>query len=192
MNIFQPPTDSLYKFMAVSGLLILGFSLIWPELRLYELEKQAVELEGETKVLKVEIDNLNNDRDDIDNIELKALMRRIEKVQRRDIKAEARVLTILEKRRIEREAHMNKSNLLSIKVEQIQTKMTLHELAKTNMKRLSRVMYMGLIVGLVLSYLGFILWYHKVQRWQDIAIRKEAVPEANNPPENKKDIKGDG
>ena len=150
MNIFQPPTDSLYKFMAVSGLLILGFSLIWPELRLYELEKQAVELEGENRVLKVEIDNLNNEREDInniDNIELKALMRRIEKVQRRDIKAEARVLTILEKRRIEREAHMNKNNLLGIKIEQIQTKMTLHKLAKTNMKRLSRVMYMGLIVG---------------------------------------------
>jgi hypothetical protein len=84
MNIFQPPTDSLYKFMAVSGLLILGFSLIWPELRLYELEKQTVELEGENRVLKVEIDNLNNDR---------------------DIKAEARVLTILEKRRIERGTH---------------------------------------------------------------------------------------
>jgi hypothetical protein len=86
---------------------------------------------------------------------------------------------------------MNKNNLLSIKIEQIQTKMTLHKLAKTNMKRLSRVMYMGLIVGLVLSSLGFILWYHKVQRWQDIAIRKEAVPEANNPPENKTDIKDD-
>jgi hypothetical protein len=193
MSIIQPPTDSLYKFMAVSGLLILGFSMIWPELRLYELEKQVVELAGETKVLKIESDDLKDDWEIIntDTIELKALMRRIEKAQSRDTKAEARASTLLEKRQRLREEHRKKVTLLQIKIEQSQTKFELQGLAETNIKRLSRVMYMGVTVGLILSFFGFILWYRKVQRWQDIAIRRAAVPEANHPPENKTDdIKG--
>lgn len=193
MSIIQPPTDSLYKFMAVSGLLILGFSMIWPELRLYELEKQVVELAGETKVLKIESDDLKDDWEIIntDTIELKALMRRIEKAQSRDTKAEARASTLLEKRQRLREEHRKKVTLLQIKIEQSQTKFELQGLAKTNIKRLSRVMYMGVTVGLILSFFGFILWYRKIQRWQDIAIRRATVPEANDPPGNKKDIKGD-
>lgn len=86
---------------------------------------------------------------------------------------------------------MKKNALLRIKLEQIRIKAELNGLALKNIERLNLVMYMGVTVGLTLSFLGFILWYRKVQLWQDIAIRRAAVQEANHPPENKTDnIKG--
>ena len=162
MNIIQPPTDSLYKFMAVSGLLILGFSMIWPELRLYELEQQTVQVVGEVNILKIEADNLKED------------------------------MAILGKDKSVPEALIEKRHLLEIKLEQIQTKGELVGLATTDTRRMSRVLYMGVAFGLILSFLGFILWYRKVQMWQNIAIRREALPEANNSQGNKTDNGGNG
>ena len=162
MNIIQPPTDSLYKFMAVSGLLILGFFVIWPELRLYELGQQTVQVVGEVNILHREVDHLQED------------------------------MVRLGKNKSVPEILIEKRRLLEIKLEQIGTKGELLELATTDMRRMIRVLYMGVVFGLILSFLGFILWYRKVQMWQDIAIRREALLEANNPQENKTNNGGNG
>ena len=146
MNIIQPPTDCLYKFIAISGLLIFCFSMVWPELRLNELEQQSIQVMGEFKILKIEADNLKED------------------------------IAILGK-----EARIEKSRLFAIKLEQVQTKAELGKLATTNTKRIIRILYMGVTIGLILSFGGFILWYRKIQKWQDIAIRNESLPKVNNP-----------
>lgn len=46
VSIFQPPTDNLYKFMAISGLVILGFFLIWPEMEMSEFGKRNSAVNG--------------------------------------------------------------------------------------------------------------------------------------------------
>ena len=155
MNIIQPPTDSLYKFMAVSGLLILCFSMIWPELRLYELEQQMIQVVGEVNILKVEANNLKEDMESLG-------------------KDKRTPNALIEKRQ-----------LLEIKIEQIKTKGDLAILATTDTKRMNRILSIGVAFGLILSLLGFILWYLKVQMWQDIAIKKDALPKANNPQRKK-------
>ncbi len=149
MNILQPPTDSLYKFMAVSGLLIICFSVIWPELRIYELEQQSIQLKGEVNILRIETNNLNKD------------------VERHN--KDKSIETLIEKQRLQ-----------EIKLEQLKTKAELGQLAVTNTRRMNRILYIGAALGLTLSFFGFILWYWRVQIWQDKAIRKEATPQANN------------
>jgi hypothetical protein len=193
MNIFQPPTDSLYKFMAVAGLLILGFSMIWPELRLYELEKQTVQLMGEVNILKIETDHLKESTPilvrDTSAIETTT---ETAKGHGRATKAETTPGTTREQlgRKAQTEELTEKNHLLQIKLEQIRTKAELGRLATTDTKRVNRVLYMGVILGLVLSLFGFILWYRKVQRWQDIAARRQAVPGTNGATENKTDEEG--
>ena len=88
--------------MAVSRLLILAFSMIWPELQLYELEKQMVQLEGESKILKIETDNLYQYTKNLDEgwNELNALVNRVMKAKRKDTNAEDRALTLLGKKEI--------------------------------------------------------------------------------------------
>ena len=149
VNILQPPTDSLYKFMAVSGLLIICFSVIWPELRIYELEQQSIQLKGEVNILRIETNNLNKD------------------VERHN--KDKSIETLIEKQRLQ-----------EIKLEQLKTKAELGQLAVTNTRRMNRILYIGAALGLTLSFFGFILWYWRVQIWQDKAIRKEATPQANN------------
>lgn len=162
MNMLQPPTDSLYKFMAVSGLLILCFSVVWPELRIYELEQQTIQVMGEVNMLKIETDNLKED------------------------------VAIHDKDKSVTEALIEKRRLLEIKLEQFRTKADLGKLATTNTRRMSHILYMGAALGLILSFLGFILWYRRVQMWQDIAIRKEALPKGNNLQRKKIDKESSG
>jgi hypothetical protein len=54
--VIQPPTDNLYKFVAISGLLLFGFSQIYPLLQLDNLEKEVVSLTGEINTLAIEYD----------------------------------------------------------------------------------------------------------------------------------------
>jgi len=65
MNTFFPPTDNLYKFLAISGLMIFCFFVIWPELQTYKLEQRKIEILGEQEVIKHEIDYINQDLDRI-------------------------------------------------------------------------------------------------------------------------------
>ena len=56
MNLPIPtlPTDNLYKFMALSGLAILIFSLVFPVIRMSEIKLKMVELEIQGEILKIE------------------------------------------------------------------------------------------------------------------------------------------
>ena len=56
MNIPNLPTDSLYKFIALSGLFILIFSVVYPLYQENELRQRSLALEGEIEVLKVDVD----------------------------------------------------------------------------------------------------------------------------------------
>lgn len=52
--MFQLPTDNLYKFLAISGLIVLGFSLVYPFKRLYEVNREVIQLGGEIEIFRLQ------------------------------------------------------------------------------------------------------------------------------------------
>lgn len=52
--MFQLPTDNLYKFIALAGLVVLGFSIYLPDKRLDELRRYQIQLIGEIEVLNLQ------------------------------------------------------------------------------------------------------------------------------------------
>ncbi|RYE04659.1 MAG: hypothetical protein EOP33_08880, partial [Rickettsiaceae bacterium] len=45
------PTDNLYKFMSLTGMILFFFCLFYPSWRVYSIEKSAVEIRGKGKLL---------------------------------------------------------------------------------------------------------------------------------------------
>ena len=44
--MFTPPTDSLYKFIAIFGLIILGWGVVFPWQQSYDYKHKTVELKS--------------------------------------------------------------------------------------------------------------------------------------------------
>lgn len=49
MSTLQPPTDNLYKFMAILGLLLWVGGAVYPWTKAYELQIQVIELTADIK-----------------------------------------------------------------------------------------------------------------------------------------------
>lgn len=54
MPSLQPPTDNLYKFMAILGLLLFVGGTIYPWTKAYELEIRVIELTAEVNLARVD------------------------------------------------------------------------------------------------------------------------------------------
>jgi len=154
MNTFFPPTDNLYKFLAISGLMIFCFFVIWPELQTYKLEQRKIEILGEQEVIKHEIDYINQDLD---------------RIKQGEITFE-KFFPILKQ-----------SREIAIKTAQISTKSKLLELTNARLKKITFFTPIGIALGLIMTLNGFALWYFKIQIWQDKAIRKEGLTKPKTP-----------
>src|SRR4051812_16043058 len=81
MEIFKPPTDNLYKFVAVSGLLIFLASFIVPQRLNRDYLIRFATVDGELRVLRNEIETLEKLREEKkeDDPEIKQLMAEIDR-----------------------------------------------------------------------------------------------------------------
>ena len=58
-DFLKPPTDNLYKFIALTGLLLLVVSVALPAYALYALEIKRLEAKQEVNIAKAEIESAN-------------------------------------------------------------------------------------------------------------------------------------
>jgi hypothetical protein len=75
MNIPNLPTDNLYKFLALTGIIILIFSIAVTEIRLTELESESDYYLTQKGELYFDIQSLNSDLDRITDKEIFELKR---------------------------------------------------------------------------------------------------------------------
>ena len=52
MNVPLPPTDNLYKFLSIFGLIVALLSFIFPQILIFEIKTQILKLDGEVVVLE--------------------------------------------------------------------------------------------------------------------------------------------
>ena len=171
MDYTKAPTDSLYKFMSISGLIIFVFSLVYPQqlgnetsLRLFALKgemasdlAESAEWQRRSAALGkriskiVDEEQINNDQKSESNRD----MMRAEAMQQKT----AFEIASLE---ISRRAARHESQLEELEYLTKQQS-SIHD-------TLQRITYIAYFT----SAFGFVFWYCKIQRHQDKILRDQA------------------
>ncbi|MGA1979617.1 MAG: hypothetical protein ABSG99_03505 [Sedimentisphaerales bacterium] len=147
MKFPEIPTDNLYKFMAIFGLIL----VIAPYLSIfyaYKLTDDAIRLEGEIETLKKEIEL---DSSCIDNLKKKKHSDYIE-MQRKQ----------------------------SMSLVQLNNKIEEHKNLVLMISAQKSLCLIVVVIGGCLIFLGFTLWYEKLQRPRDIILRNKAEKISQN------------
>jgi hypothetical protein len=149
MSIPSLPTDNLYKFMALAGLVMIALSTYYPMQRISDLELKQVSTNTGIGLAQLEADEISKE------------VSRLEKKKTPD--------------------HAAVHSLDFRQLQSQQTVVRLHGLMETQQVLLAQLRRMlilggiGLIVGTVLSWYGFRLWYERVQRPLDSAVANSAA-----------------
>jgi hypothetical protein len=151
MNLPSLPTDNLYKFLALSGLVIVLFSFIFPMKRIGEIELKSLEIKTQVEVLKIEIDYL---KEDTKTWAEKANLNHEE--------------TVLLRKRTKDAA---------IKVAELGGRTEQIEALRGELRFYWRFIKVTVWLGAVISLVGFYLWYFLVQKPNDLLLRKQIKKE---------------
>ena len=147
MNYPSLPTDNLYKFIALAGLALILFSATYPIGRVIEFELGVVETKSQQEKL------------DIEKSEIDRLLVNLEKAK----DPQPQELAALRERHTQREIKTIELKK-SIEIAQIQLDWAKYYLGAARF---------GLVIGLFLAFVGFRLWYLRVQRPNDIILCKK-------------------
>jgi len=144
MNFPVLPTDNLYKFLAIAGLVILLFCAVYPIRLVGELQLKSAELDTKVQLLTNEANAYNQE------VSTKGGLSKPDYD-----KAQIRMQTFAAKK-IELVGEIRKARILSNQL--------IFLLVFTSV---------GSIAGIWLSYFGFRLWYLRVQRPADLLAAKQ-------------------
>ena len=138
MNLPTPPTDNLYKFVALAGLALLIFSIVYPLKLIDDLELRLVDTEMRRDMLLVDISALERaaDRLTATRVQNPAVTEQWTEIRK-----------TLEKTHIENRSEEERFKIL---LKQIRGKLIW--------------LAVGTGVGYILAHRGFYLWYHRVQK----------------------------
>jgi hypothetical protein len=209
MDFLKPPTDNLYKFVAMSGLVLFLVSLTYPPWLSYRLSSSIFELEKDTKILELEIKADEARRADfkaeLDAItadgnstlkEAENLKRLVEsqpsRAQKRRLIPERVALEqkykLLQARVEEnkkgfnekRATFMASSDALDRKLIELRARLDLVKWTHGQLKLLGWVALFCIGLGSLMANAGFIFWYRRVQVYQDRILRKQAALESDS------------
>jgi len=177
MNPFNPPTDNLYKFCSLTGVVMVLFALYVPYLladQLYSkltagiLEEKRIQIE--IQYLEVEINRMKEAIESFKLAETPESVLRSGKTPIPISLAEYRELNVARDKALK----------------DLRLKAAATESSVSEVNRLGRqleVVYLRailtLLAGTLLANYGFRRWYNRVQLYQDLALRKEGEKDAN-------------
>ena len=138
MNFPSLPTDNLYKFLALSGLLIAGFSFTLLPWQLHELRLEVFDSEAEARVLVIEREQIERE------------LSRLESMDERTWEEVSALRTSHDALRKSIARSDSNAERMTYLVETYRSLVT--------------VSGGGIVLGGLLSIAGFRLWYTRVQR----------------------------
>ena len=140
MNIPNIPTDNLYKFISIFGLIIFLLSLIGPRLLIHSHRLQEFEMNESILILEERLKQISKEVNSLDGVDSK-------KVELSEI--------------IELRKRNNELGVINIKNSIAHKKLAYFAQQIRNLVYMS---YFGLIVGFFMSGFGFYFWYVKLQK----------------------------
>lgn len=182
MNLPNFPTDNLYKFMAIAGIILFILALFYPEYRSGEINTEIVLYNGEIKKLSVENEKaeskLKEIKQEIDILDTKANNKG--SVVNDTLISRTRILNgqsdlvelskkidklVIEWTLINRQIEL-KSIDINIKSELIENK-------RKDLKTLDNAINFLGPLSMLLTFFGFALWYEKTQKLQDKVLSEQ-------------------
>lgn len=149
------PTDSLYKFVALSGLAVVLISLYYPAEQVRELQIQQIDIEA--SVANIEYENL------ILKQKAAFLEKQIDQADDDEVSRD------LHEERYQAELALNqKLNTAKASTEKL-------KILRSDCELYVALSWARLLIGLAMSIIGFCLWYFRVQRHLDQKLRNEAT-----------------
>jgi hypothetical protein len=161
------PTDNFYKFQFIAGLLIVLFLIVYFNERVENDALKIIAIEGETAELQLQNSFWEFEINRLDSLlnEL-SLKLEIEETEFQSLKSKADSLY---------NAYKNiHSEMISLGVK--------NDLVSESINRTSRYYYLSLvlfILGIYWIFAGYIGWFFKHQKYQDIIVRAEAKIKEN-------------
>jgi hypothetical protein len=184
MNLPTFPTDNLYKFMAISGLFVCIFSLVYPWTRISEIRLKILENNTKVKILHIESNELNKERDRLTK-DIEALDKTIDTTEeKRTLKSLndkdiPNIKNKLVEINLKYAAIHEKSMQVLIKCEQIQGRTEQIDALMKDFKVAWIFLIVGSLVGVNIAVTGFYRWYFFIQKPSDLLLKKQ-VEEIRN------------
>src|SRR5438876_11374608 len=108
MDVPTLPTDNLYKFVALAGLVIAGYSGTFPLIQLADLERQRIRLDVEGKILDLEMESQKRGEEQVDKSDRRKALTELETLLARNLE--------LRKKMAEHEGKIREGQLVLSKV----------------------------------------------------------------------------
>lgn len=180
IETLKPPTDSLYKFLAIIGLVIFLASVTSPIIINRQLNNQTAEFVRDAKANNLQAEAWMSTWKRVEEHSPKVQEVQQTLIEAKDSPDEKRVLQQAKnvaQRQEELIALFNKQ-LADWEKEsfQVEYKQNLMEDTEIYARRIMGMCIIGVPVGLGLSIFGFVLWYRRAQRYEDLVL-KSKVPE---------------
>jgi hypothetical protein len=201
LDVLKPPTDNLYKFIALTGLLILTLSLVLPGYVLVTLEMKRLEVVRELNITSAALDEAKSLQ-----IEAEAATHRAEAASLQVDAAQSRYKAIAKSKnpsrrelteRLKRlddveaatESVRDATKTLQSKTEELGKKVAeakarsidteyqndVLETINLGFGLAKLLLLIGLVVGVFIALSGFALWYRKVQVFEDQVLQRAAT-----------------
>lgn len=167
MNFPDLPTDNLYKFLAIFGLVILFGSNLLSYRLMEELRSKVDRSTSLSKLFSLEVKFIEDDVKTAED-ELNVLKKQIKEGQIvKEVADEQMKEKMKEVKNLRERIRQGEKNLA-------ENPPTDPKVFLSEIDFIRFILRDGTFIGYFVSTLGFILWYIKLQRYQDIFIKNEA------------------
>ena len=149
MNLPLLPTDNLYKFMSLALVVIIIISVSYPIIQIEQLQHRIVSLNGDQKIL---------------NREVELLKKEINLFEKNKNKTMAELIDFY-----------RKTNQQQIKNIELMVKVQDIELTSKYISQNRILGIIGTSLGSFLAFFGFSLWYVRIQKLQDLLLKRQVT-----------------
>ncbi len=161
-----PPSDNLYKFTAISGLIIVLLSLFIPWKLGSELRILQIDIELDLKRLEIDQESIEASSQKTTD----AIQNYDELMKNSDTRNKQR-LESLNFQLTDQGGRLKNHELFLAEVKTANEK---HQFLLLQFKILGLISWMALMVGMLMTGLGFWNWYFKFQIYQDRIVKAQA------------------
>ena len=200
LELFKPPTDNLYKFQALAGLLLALVSLLYPTWLYHQallryldakngetqLQIQADDVQKRLDLLQLQMntmlddpDQLKKSLDQLENQRLLVISTKREALSSEIDRLRKRWQDSVQSRTALFEASQELKASLQSKTDRLVHQQSV---AETELSMSRKIIYLGIVgfvAGVLITLRGFSKWSKRVQVYQDRILKREAD---KNPP----------
>jgi len=167
---FAPPTDSLYKFTAIIGSIIVILSFYVPVKALSSFNQQVIDRRLSSKIIKLELSELDSKIKRLENIRDDNIAK-----NKKGYKLDPSKLHIYySNEEIKQMAEQIISDLgkISIKRAELDSIEEKIEYADKELRYVRILLILGSLLGYFLALYGYVNWYRKIQVYQDKMLKQ--------------------